>query len=45
MNISETVMGTDYLMLGDNFVEESVIDLVSVKKCCLAITYKQARTF
>ena len=37
MDISETVLGTDYLKLGSNLVVESVIDLGSAKKCCLAL--------
>ena len=32
-------------MLGNNLVVGSVIDLDSTKKCCLAITYNQARAF
>ena len=35
MDISETLKGTDYLMLGNNLVAESVIDSGSAKKCCL----------
>ena len=29
-------MGTDHLILGNSLFEESVIDLGSAKKCCLA---------
>ena len=33
------LIGMDYLMLGCNLVVESVIDLKSAKKCCLAVIY------
>ena len=45
MDISETIKWTDYLMLGSNLIVKSVIDVGSTETCCLAITYKQARTF
>ena len=45
MDISETVKGTDYLMIGSNLVVESVADLGSTKMTCLGIMHKQARTF
>ena len=38
MDIFETLKGTDYLMLTNNLLVESVIDLDSVKMFCLAIS-------
>ena len=35
MDISKTVMGTDYLMLGSNLVVKSVIGLSSTNKVLL----------
>ena len=36
MDISESINGTDYLMLGSNLYVKSVIDIGSTEKCCLA---------
>ena len=34
MDISKTLKGTDYLMIGSNLVVESVIYLSNAKMCC-----------
>ena len=37
MDISETIQGTDYFIIGSNLIVESVIDVGSTEMCCLAM--------